>query len=42
MRWLATAGADGRVRLYDPAKGDLICTFEAVPLTPPPLADAPR
>ena len=41
-RWLATAGADGRVRFYDPAKGELVRTFDAVPLTRVPLADAPR
>jgi WD40 repeat protein len=36
-RWLATAGADGRLRFYDPVKGDLVRTIDAVP-----LADAPR
>jgi WD40 repeat protein len=30
---LAVAGADGNVRFFDPAKGDLLTTFDAVPLT---------
>ena len=41
-RWLATAGADGRVRFYDPVKGDLVRTFDAVPLTRDGIAEAPR
>ena len=37
---VATGGYDGKIRLFGVAQGELIRTFDSVPLTLPPAATA--
>lgn len=41
-RWLATSGADGKVRFWDVKTGALARSFDAVPLGTEQLADIPQ
>jgi WD40 repeat protein len=41
-RWLATAGADGRVRFWDVKTGALARTFDSVPISTEQLAAVPQ
>lgn len=41
-RWLATSGADGKVRFWDVKTGALARTFDSVPISAERLADVPR
>lgn len=41
-RWIGTTGSEGKVRLWEVGKGEPVRAFDAVPLSPGPLANLPQ